>query len=274
MPEGPEIRRMADQLGGVLAGQRIAEAFFAFDKLSPYAKQLLGQLVERVYPQGKALLIQFDGGVSLYTHNQLYGRWYIVPRGVLPGTTRQLRLGLHTQSHSCLLYSASEIQMLDTRRIQEHPFLQGLGPDVLAPETGLAALIKRFSDPAFKRRRVGALLLDQRFVCGLGNYLRSEILYAAGLHPLVRTGSLGEPAVDNLARATQQVARRAYRHGGITNNLQRYRGLRRKGVSHEDARFQVFGRDGYPCYRCGSSVQRVQIAGRRLFMCPECQRTG
>ena len=159
MPEGPEIRRLADELGAVLTGQRLEEVYFAFPGLRPFAARLSGQPVVRVYPRGKALLIEAACGLTVYTHNQLYGIWRVVARGQPPPTGRQLRLALHTGLHSCLLYSASEIDVLDAARLADHPFLRRLGPDVLAPDTGLDELLRRYRGEAFARRRLGALLL-------------------------------------------------------------------------------------------------------------------
>ena len=77
------------------------------------------------------MLTRFDNGLTLYSHNQLYGRWYTTRRPQLPNTARQLRVALHTQTHSALLYSASDIAVLSDRQLSEHPFLSRLGPDIL-----------------------------------------------------------------------------------------------------------------------------------------------
>ena len=131
MPEGPEIRRAADRIANVLLGRQIEEVFFAFPELCRYEEQIAGTRVAAVDTRGKALLTRFDNDLVLYSHNQLYGRWFTVERGNLPGTRRSLRVALHTESHSALLYSASEISVLTDRQVAAHPFLSRLGPDVL-----------------------------------------------------------------------------------------------------------------------------------------------
>ena len=271
MPEGPEIRRLADELGAVLVGQRIESLFFAFKALVPAAGALTGRRVVKVYSRGKALLIGFETGVTIYTHNQLYGTWRVVPRGTMPRTTRQLRLALHTARHSCLLYSASQIQVLDVHQLARHAFLAGLGPDVLGPDTDLGALTDRYRQAPFAGRRLGSLLLDQGFLSGLGNYLRSEILFGAGVDHELTPGQLGKGHTRRLAQWTLRLAVQSYQHEGVTNDLRRYRHLRRQGAGFEQARFWVFGRDGQPCYRCAAEVERLQVAGRRLYRCPRCQ---
>jgi endonuclease VIII len=272
MPEGPEVRRLADQLSAVLVDQRIESVCFAFEALTPFAGALKGRRVAAVYPRGKALLIGLEQGTTIYTHNQLYGTWRIVLRGEQPRISRQLRLALHTARHSCLLYSASDIQVLEQPQLAQHAFLNRLGPDVLAADTDLGVILDRYREKSFGRRRLGSLLLDQAFLSGLGNYLRSEILFVAGVNASLSPGQLGEPGTRSLAQATLEVTRQSYVHDGVTNDLGRYRSLRRQCATYEEARFRVFGRDGKPCYGCGAAVERLEVAGRRLYSCPQCQR--
>ena len=86
MPEGPEIRCAADELAAVLAGKRVTKVFFAFDHLKPYANRLQGKTVCQVTARGKAILTRFSNGLTLYTHNQLYGRWLITTDDKYPDT--------------------------------------------------------------------------------------------------------------------------------------------------------------------------------------------
>ena len=71
MPEGPEVRREADQIGEVLINQRLTEVFFGPTPLKRHRKSLLNATVQSVTTKGKALLIFFDTGSVLYSHHQL-----------------------------------------------------------------------------------------------------------------------------------------------------------------------------------------------------------
>ena len=79
MPEGPEIRRAADNLEAAVKGKPLTEVWFAFEQLKPYQSQLIGQRVTQLETRGKALLTHFSNGLTLYSHNQLYGADYIIP---------------------------------------------------------------------------------------------------------------------------------------------------------------------------------------------------
>ena len=263
------MRRAADKLARAVTPFVVSEVFFAFDNLKPYVATLNGRRMNAVETRGKALVIHVDNELTIYTHNQLYGRWIIRQAYRYPVTNRQLRLAIHNEKQSALLYSASEIEVLTPQQLDAHPFLATLGPDVLAirPRT----VLEQLAANKHLRRRLGSLLLDQRFLAGIGNYLRSEILFKAGLHPRLRPIDCRAEALERLARAAVAVSRQSYRHNGITNDLERARQLRAQGQPRSRYRHWVFARGNRPCRVCGASIVQDVAAGRRIYFCPTCQ---
>lgn len=271
MPEGPEIRLEADRIEAAIAGHEVEEVHFGLPRLRAFEQRLAGCTVERIETRGKALLTHFDNGLSMYSHNQLYGRWYVRPRGEWPATKRSLRAALHTAEWSALLYSASEIEVLNAAGLAGHPFLSRLGPDALSGALDWRELATRLNDERFRNRAVSALYLDQSFLAGIGNYLRSEILFFAGVGPHVRPRELDRNGRARLARQSLAVTRRAYATRGVTNPAGRVKRLRREGAKRGAYRFAVFGRDGRPCYGCETRIERIDAGSRRLYLCPRCQ---
>jgi endonuclease-8 len=273
MPEGPEIRLAADRVARVVQGQVIEEVKLELPALRRFEKRLVGRNVSAVDTHGKAMLTRFDNGLTLYTHNQLYGRWYTTRRSKLPDTTRQLRVALHTDTGSALLYSASDIHVLTERQLAHHPFLSRLGPDILNRSLTAGDIAERMTTARFVGRSLGSLYLDQGFLAGNGNYLRSEILWAAHVSPGSKPRDLTASAIKRLARETIRIARRSYRTRGVTVPDRLARELRAAGESYESYRFQVYGREGLPCRKCSAPTERAQVAGRSVFYCPSCQRS-
>lgn len=271
MPEGPEIRRQADRIQRAVGGKQTTQVQFGQDHLAAFGSQLSGKLVCAVESRGKALLTHFEGGTTVYSHNQLYGRWYITKAGSLPRTKRQLRFSIETEEKWALLYSASEIEVLDTAEVDQHPFIMKLGPDVLDPSVGEDAVLERLESPRFRSRNFSGLLLDQTFVAGLGNYLRSEILFLCGLLPQQRPKDLNERQKSDLSASIIEVTRRAYRTGGITVEDELHAELKSQGLSKRYRRHYVFSRSGQSCRTCGTTVQKHDAGGRRLYLCPTCQ---
>lgn len=272
MPEGPEIRRAADKIAAAIAGQEAGEVYFAFEQLKPYEDRLAGQRVSAVEARGKAILIHFANGYTIYSHNQLYGKWLIRPAYDYPQTKRQLRLAIHNPRKSALLYSASDIEVLRAEELAVHPFLARLGPELLAESTTVEQVVERFKKAQFHRRKFTTLLLDQGFLAGPGNYLRSEIMFAGRIHPSLRPADCTDQQLEQVAGAALELTRQSYHTGGVTNELALVEQLKEAGVSYHDYRFRVFNRSGEPCYVCGTPIVKDDIGGRRFYFCPTCQR--
>lgn len=271
MPEGPEVRREADALARALRGGPLVRVDYRVRGLASRARRLEGARVTRVWSRGKALLIAFDRGLVHYSHNQLYGRWRVVDASAEPEPGRAVRVVLATTRHAAILYSATEVALLDPAGLDEHPFLARLGPDALDRSTTPARVAARLAEPRFARTTLGHLLLDQGFVAGLGNYLRSDILHAAGLRASDRPCDLDAGATAGLARAIVALPRRSYRTGGITNAPEREERLAASGMPFDERRFLVYAREGEPCWTCGTTIRRDDAAGRGWFLCPACQ---
>jgi len=270
MPEGPEIRRAADRLAEAVLGRPLASAWFYFPELKRHQKALVGRTITAIEPHGKALLTHFDHGLSLYSHNQLYGVWRVAAAGERPDGGRSLRVALETDERAILLYSASDVQMWKTDELHRHPFLAKLGPDVLDARLDAKAVAARLREPRFAGRALVGLLLDQTFLAGMGNYLRSEVLFEAGISADRRPADLSAAEARKLARALLEVPRASYRTRGIEPAA----GMRADYLTDTPAgfRFKVFDREGEPCPRCGDVVVRRELGGRRLYFCQHCQQ--
>lgn len=271
MPEGPEIRRVADQLSDAVLDQPLSRVWFARGDLRQHASVLQNSRVDTVRTKGKALLTQFVCGLTIYSHNQLYGRWYFKPAGQRPSTNRQLRVAIETAERSALLYSATEIEVLETDRVDEHPFIARAGIDILSDQPTLNELSDYLAQAKFSRRALGGLLLDQGFIAGSGNYLRSEILFTAGLHYTARLADINGHQRRKLARRIISMIERSYQTGGITNDAAIVRRLKKCGWKRWRYRHYVFARAGQACHVCGSKIQKTRVASRRLYWCPVCQ---
>ncbi|MTH44945.1 endonuclease VIII [Intestinirhabdus alba] len=262
MPEGPEIRRAADNLEAAIVGKPLTDVWFAFAQLKVYESQLTGQSVSRIETRGKALLTHFSGGLTLYSHNQLYGVWRVIDTGEPPQTTRVLRVRLQAADKTILLYSASDIEILTPEQLAVHPFLLRVGPDVLDPQLTAEAVKARLLSPRFRNRQFSGLLLDQAFLAGLGNYLRVEILWQVGLNGAHKAKDLSAPQLEALSHALLDLPRLSYSTRGQVDENKHHGAL---------FRFRVFHRDGEACERCGGVIEKTTLSSRPFYWCPGCQ---
>ncbi len=271
MPEGPEIRRAADQLAKALVGHVVHEATFSHAALHQGHEVILNHEVLSVTSRAKAMLIRFSSGWTMYSHNQLYGRWTVHRRSTAYTSRRSLRIELLTENHAVRLWSATDIVMLPTAEENGHAFLASLGPDVLNDDVDAALLLDHFRHKKIYRKKGATLMLDQRSFAGLGNYLRSEILHAAGVHPDDRPCDLDEATLERWAHAVKDITVRAYLKKGVTVPDEVAKASKARGEARRMWRHAVFCRNDRPCLTCGDLVVRRRYGGRRLDFCPTCQ---
>ncbi len=143
---------------------------------------------------------------------------------------------------------------------------RGLGP--LGPDA-LEITLPAFRGLLRRDRQIKALLLDQTAIGGLGNIYVDESLFKAKIHPLTKASALSDDQVQLLRRVMRNTLRAAIKAGGSTINDYRTPNGERGWFQF---RHQVYGREGKPCKRCKTSIERIQAAGRSSHICPRCQR--
>jgi endonuclease-8 len=273
MPEGPEIHGQARRLRAFLEGHRPAmECFYA--PLQQSFEPLQGQKLDHLEARGKAFLFHFEAGQTFYAHMQLYGRWMFVQPGVAPKTNRLLRLRMATPRQEGLLFSATDLAVLTPEGLRAHPYLSKLGPDLLDPRVTTGQLIGTLQEPRFQRRQLASLLLDQSFWAGSGNYIRSEILFCAGLSPETKPSDLDGRQRHRTAGAARGLALRSLETKGLTNHPELVKRARLKGAKRATYRHWVFGREGLPCWICQTPIVKEEWGGRRLYRCLGCKGGG
>lgn len=170
-----------------------------------------------------------------------------------------------------LLYSASDIRVLNKHELKAHPYLTKLGPELLEPEMMLETLLKRFADRHFQRRALMGLLQDQHFIAGMGNYLCCEALHLSKIWPGKRLIDLTANQLNTLVKNCLNLTRQSYKTAGITNTPERVEQLQSEEKTFEEYRFMIYRRAGEPCYHCGTKIVKDKFSGRMGYVCPQCQ---
>jgi formamidopyrimidine-DNA glycosylase len=140
-----------------------------------------------------------------------------------------------------------------------------LGPEPLSR----SFTSKLLSDALVSSRSpVRSWLLDQRRIAGVGNIYANEALHLAGIHPRRSASGITPAEAARLHRALRRVLRAAIDKGGTT--IRDYRNAE-GGTGAYASRLYVYGRDGEPCERCGTPIERSVFGNRSAFHCPSCQ---
>lgn len=267
MPELPEVQTVVDTLRPRVVGRTIARVRLARkDILTPanfdLACALSGQLVSSVERRGKRIVFTLAGGDRFYIHLGMTGRLTVQSRSapVAPHTHLVLELSRPTE----------EIRFTDPRRFGGIWWLGrtqtphgDIGPEPL--HTRPTQLARRLAKTT---RAIKNALLDQKVLAGLGNIYVDESLFAAGIHPLAPANTLSSEQVGRLNRAIKFTLRRALRHRGST--FRDYRDADGAPGAFQKLH-RVYDREGRPCRKCRTPIQRIVLGGRSTHFCPRCQ---
>jgi formamidopyrimidine-DNA glycosylase len=246
VPELPEVETVRRQLEPALVGRRF-EHVEIFDPrlvrpLEPVevAAELEGERVAAVERRGKYLIFRFESGRVLLIHLRM------------TGSLRHVRDGLQDDPHRravVRLDDGSDVAYRDVRRFGTWVVV---GP----------------SDLARRRAPIKAALLDQRTLAGMGNIYVDEALWRAKIHPLTPAAGLDGDEIKRLTRAIKDALRAGIaRQGATLRDYARPDG----GSGSMQYEFKVYGRDGEPCDRCGTPIEKTRVAGRGTWFCPVCQ---
>ena len=216
MPEGPEIRRATDRISKKIVGKEVHSVNLIYPPITEFQDILQQSQIESITTRGKAMLTRFDCGLSMYSHNQLYGRWTVNLRSTEIKWNRSLRVEFLTDKFAVRLWSATDVEIIPTAEEENHPFISKLGPDILDDSCTSELIYNRLKSKKFSNRNASSLMLDQSFIAGIGNYLRSEILHQSGIHPNAKPRLLSDTKIQSWAETTKSLSELSYDTGGYT----------------------------------------------------------
>ena len=278
MPEGDTVLRTARRLDQALAGRPLVRSELRWPTLGE--ADLAGRTVTEVVAHGKQILTRFaaadpdatgprfptvpDVPLTLRSHLRMEGRWYVHARDAEPWPPRtrgSVRAVLGGTEWTAVGTWLGLLDLLPTA--DEHTLIGHLGPDIMADDfdpTGAAEAVRRLAaDP---QRPVGAALLDQTTVAGIGTMYMAESLFVQKVSPWTPVHDVDLAGL--LATARRQLLR------GVSQAKPTTTGNPRRGMEN-----WVHSRSGRPCQRCGTIIRVAPIGPplkeRPAFYCPKCQ---
>ena len=265
MPEGHVLHRAARLQGRRFRGHRVA-ATSPQGRFAEGAARLDGQMVTGIDALGKHLFYRFDSGDVLHVHLGLFGKFRVRSLPA-PEPSPNARLVMETAVDHLHLAGPTVCELLDPDA--EDALRSRLGPDpILHPADGADRLVARLSRRSIS---IGAALLDQSVVAGIGNVYRSELLFLAGVHPLSVARTLDEETVRELWTRSVTALRDGERMGRIVTVLPDEMGARSARELRRGDRLYVYKRAGDPCRRCRTEIRMADADGRNVWWCPSCQ---
>jgi endonuclease-8 len=270
VPEGPTIKVTADVLRQALQNQTI-QAFRSPLKKTvaeDWRSKIEGQQVEVVRSHGKHLLIEFSSHYVLYSHMLMWGAWhvYTVDEEWRKPVNRA-RVVLATATHVAVLFNAPICELIHRDQLAQH-ITSSSGPDLLSDTFDIEEARSRFYAPEHAEREVGELIMDQQVLAGIGNVLKSEVLFQAGIHPQRTPGTITPDEFDRIITTSRELMRVSYELGTFEG------AFLPKDLEVQGGKYgYVYRRRGYPCVRCGTPIRMVRQGPRQrmTWYCPQCQ---
>jgi formamidopyrimidine-DNA glycosylase len=282
MPELPEVETVARGLQKSVAGQRIVSVRLGktdfIDDPVAMEQHIPGRRIESVKRYGKFMLLRLSGRTSAGGHSE---------NGDAQEASLLVHLGMTGQLAPCAAAQPAakhthawfelddwrELRYIDPRRFGRMAYLTDA---LLAEELtqfGADPLLVNAEEFASRIRsrnaHIKALLLDQSVLRGVGNIYADESLWRARIHPARRGAELNKKQTQLLRRVLQDVLRKAIlARGSSISDFLDAEGQPGEYQQHHRA----YGREGKRCYRCGTPIRRVIVAGRSSHFCPKCQR--
>jgi len=264
VPEGHTVHRLARQHLNTFRGGDPIAVSSPQGRFATGARRLDGRPMIGAQAHGKHMFLHFDGGDWLHVHLGLYGKWTFGV-GVPPVDRGAVRVRLVGNDAWAELRAPITCDVLSRQQVAE--VRAGLGADPL----------RRDADPARAGQRIrrsrtalGALLMQQEIVAGIGNVYRAEALFRGRLDPWSPGTALSADGWDALWTDLVVLLRDGVRRGRIVTTLRADRPHRSGPVRDGEAHY-VYRRTGMPCLICGTPVLTEPMAGRNLYRCPTCQ---
>jgi endonuclease-8 len=271
VPEGDTIFRAARTLHRALAGRIITVFESVYPALTNLdaADPVVGRTVESVSSRGKHLLMIFSGPITLHTHMRMNGSWHIYRTGERwRAPRRDMRIVVGTEPYVAVGFNIPVAELLTPDQLAHHPVIGSLGPDLTDPRFDGSDVTVRIK--ARPRDTIADLLLDQRVLSGIGNVLKSEILFVAGIHPFTLAGRLED---HELTRILEVALRLMTMNIVESQSIRPAMGRQTTGSLDPSAKLHVYGRSSRPCRRCGTLIRSAKsgVDARLTYWCPRCQ---
>ncbi len=269
MPELPEIVCRSREMSALLTGRTIVHVEVRQPKclnvsVATFTEALQGVIIGPTGYRGKWLMTKTSGGFLLINLG-MGGELLFIDRSKMP---EKWRVRFDLDDDKSLLVNFwwfGSTHLMPADKLTREGPVAGLGPSVL--DIGLEEFREVLSG---RRGRIKAFLLNQKNVAGIGNAYVHDILFRAGLHPLRRIPDLSTQEIAKLHEAIQVEFTRSIEKGGASYEVSLLG--ERGGFGASD--LLVGYREGKPCPRCGTQIEKLKTGSTSSYICPKCQVVG
>jgi len=272
MPELPEVEAVRITLLPLLMNKKIVSVQLLYDKMivnntpESFTSRLVGQTFRGIERRGKYLIFILSN-LKMISHLRMEGKYYLkdesIPIEKHEHVIFTLDTGESLRYHDTRKFGTMEL--LEFNQISQTGF-SSLGFEPFDDEFSWIYLKEKL---AHSNRPIKGGLLDQSVISGLGNIYVDEVLYSSKIHPARLCSSIRDDEFKKIAENSKVILEKAINLGGASVHSFSYG----DGIT---GRFQnelnVHTHADEPCNECGYVIEKMKVAGRTTYYCPNCQR--
>jgi formamidopyrimidine-DNA glycosylase len=289
MPELPEVEVVKRSLTNktqnlIIKAVKINEGRLRYKVDRNKIKKIIGLKFKKISRRSKYLLFYFDKDMVMLVHLGMTGKFFFVdPKKTKHKTSFYYDIKEDKdKKHDHIIFDLSNKQKLiynDVRKfgfikfikckdIEHNAHLKYLGPEPLSARFNFRYFKNYIMS---KERTIKDILMDQKFISGLGNIYVNEILFFSGIRPEKKIKSLSNDEIKKIIKFTKKIILKAIKLGG--SSIKDFSSSSGKKGSFQQ-HFSVYGKKDDKCSNknCANVITKIVISNRASFYCSKCQK--
>ena len=288
MPELPEVEVVKKSLENKLKNLIVKKVFITNNKLrykidSKQFHTIKGLRIISIRRRSKYLLINLNRDLTILAHLGMTGKFFITGRdnkkkktsfyySIKNNESKHDHLILHFNKGIKLIYNDVRkfgfLKLLKSKDITKSKHLKYLGPEPLKKKFNLNYVIRHTCN---RKKTIKDLLMDQKFVSGLGNIYCNEILFLSKLNPLKIAGKIDKKKLNSIVKFTKKILKISILAGG--SSIKDFANTEGKDGEFQQ-KFNVYNREKSKCNRknCSGTIKKIYTSNRSSFFCSGCQK--
>ncbi|MGM0602926.1 MAG: bifunctional DNA-formamidopyrimidine glycosylase/DNA-(apurinic or apyrimidinic site) lyase [Bacillota bacterium] len=274
MPELPEVETVVKGLRPLIKDRRITavtiseKKIIAYPEVDKFKKEVTNRKIEDISRRGKYIVIHLENDRELIIHLRMTGK--LLVKECEKFRDKHTHVIFHLNDEQELRFNNirkfGRIYLINADQPEKAGGYAELGPEPLSDDLSLNG----FKD-MFKNRRgvIKSLLMNQKFIAGIGNIYADEILFRSGLDPERKADTLTESEIEKIYSNMREILKKGIIYGGTTFS-DYVNAFGEKGSFQEE--LQIYQKEGEECRRCGSIIEKKRVGGRGTYFCPGCQK--
>jgi formamidopyrimidine-DNA glycosylase len=287
MPELPEVEVVKKSLENKLKNLTIKRVIISNNKLrykidNKQFNKIKNQKIMSIERRSKYLLINLNQNLTILAHLGMTGKFFIMDNNKKYKTSFYYSLKGNDKKHDHMTFFFNKkinliyndvrkfgfIKIFSSKAIFNCNHLVSLGPEPLSDNFNFSYFDRYILN---KKTKIKDLLMDQKFVAGLGNIYCNEILFLCKINPTRSVQQITDQEIKKIVEIVKKILKQAILLGG--SSIKNFSSTGGQEGNFQQ-KFNVYGKEKVSCNRlkCLGVIRKIYTSNRSSFFCPICQK--